>query len=109
LKISSIGLGTYTGDPDDMTDYHMYDAIKTSVLSGAVNHLDTAPNYRYSKSEKTLGKALTTLFNKYDFKREELFISSKVGFVPEDVDADLSQREHIRELLENKLVREEDI
>ena len=47
----------------------MYDAIKTSVLSGGVNHIDTAPNYRYMKSEKTIGKILTTLDNKYEVKR----------------------------------------
>jgi len=39
----------------------MYDAIKTSVLSGGVNVIDTAPNYRYMKSEKAVGKILTTL------------------------------------------------
>jgi aryl-alcohol dehydrogenase-like predicted oxidoreductase len=49
------------GDPDDMTDWLMYDALKTSVLSGGVNVIDTAPNYRYMKSEKTVGKVITTL------------------------------------------------
>ena len=61
LKLSSIGYGTYMGDPDDLTDYKMYDSIKNSVISGGVNVIDTAPNYRYMKSEKTVGKALTTL------------------------------------------------
>jgi aryl-alcohol dehydrogenase-like predicted oxidoreductase len=70
LKISSIGYGTYIGDPDDHTDYKMYDAIKTSVLSGGINHIDTAPNYRYMKSEKTVGKVVTTLDNKYGIKRD---------------------------------------
>ena len=61
LKLSSIGYGTYIGDPDDMTDFKMYDAIKTCFLSGGVNVIDTAPNYRYMKSERTIGKAITTL------------------------------------------------
>ena len=28
LRISSLGIGSYVGDPDDFTDYDMYDAIK---------------------------------------------------------------------------------
>lgn len=82
--ISSVGIGTYVGDPDDATDFNLYSAIKSSVLSGGVNHIDTAPNYRYMKSEKTVGKILTVLQNKYDIDRSMLFISSKAGYVPED-------------------------
>lgn len=61
VRISSVGMGTYMGDPDDETDFLMYNAIKQSVLSGGLNHIDTAPNYRYMKSEKTIGKILTVL------------------------------------------------
>jgi len=84
LRISSLGYGTYMGQPDDMTDWLMYDALKTSVLSGGINVIDTAPNYRYMKSERTVGKALTTLDQKYGIKRNELFIASKGGYIPED-------------------------
>lgn len=28
IKLSSLGYGTYMGDPDDKTDYLMYNAIK---------------------------------------------------------------------------------
>ena len=86
LKISSVGIGTYMGNPDDITDFDMYNAIKTSVLSGGINHIDTAPNYRYMKSEKTIGKVLTVLDQKYDIRRDNLFVSSKGGYVPEDAD-----------------------
>ena len=58
------------GNPDDITDFDMYNAIKTSVMSGGINHIDTAPNYRYMKSEKTIGKALTVLEQKYDIHRD---------------------------------------
>lgn len=69
LRLTNLGIGTYVGDPDDITDYLMYEAIKSSVLSGGVNHIDTAPNYRYMKSEKTVGKILTVLERKYDIDR----------------------------------------
>lgn len=69
MRLTSLGIGTYVGAPDDITDFQMYEAIKTSVLSGGVNHIDTAPNYRYMKSEKTVGKVLTVLERKYDIDR----------------------------------------
>lgn len=84
LKLSSVGIGTYTGEPDDATDFAMYNAIKTSVLSGGLNHIDTAPNYRYMKSERTVGKILNVLHHKYDIERDQIFVSSKGGYVPED-------------------------
>lgn len=70
IKITTLGYGTYMGEPNDLTDYSMYDSIKTSVMSGGVNHIDTAPNYRYMKSERAVGRILTTLDNKYDIKRD---------------------------------------
>lgn len=90
IKISSIGYGTYMGDPDDMTDYKLYDAAKTSVLSGGINVFDTAPNFRYMKSERTLGRVFTSLHHKYGIKRDELFIQSKVGYLPEDAEKMIS-------------------
>lgn len=101
LKLSSIGIGTYMGDPDDIDDYRMYNAIKTSVLSGGINHIDTAPNYRYMQSERTVGKILTVLDNKYDIKRDQLFVASKGGYVPEDAKELISQRE-----MSLKMIRE---
>jgi len=99
VRVTSIGYGTYVGEPDDVTDYLMYDAIKQSVLSGGLNHIDTAPNYRYMKSERTVGKVLTSLHSKYGVKRDELFVASKVGYVPEDGQNMISQRAMIADLI----------
>jgi aryl-alcohol dehydrogenase-like predicted oxidoreductase len=92
LKISSLGIGSYVGDPCDLTDYDLYDAIKQSVLSGGINHIDTAPNFRYMKSEKTIGKILTTLESKYDISRDQLFVTSKAGYIPEDAENEIPLR-----------------
>ena len=89
VKVTSVGIGSYIGDPDDFTDYDMYDAVKQSILSGGINHIDTAPNYRYMKSEKTIGKALTTLESKYDISRDMLFVTSKAGYIPEDAENEI--------------------
>lgn len=86
LRMTTLSIGSYVGDPDDKTDFLLYNAIKQSVLSGGVNHIDTAPNYRYMKSERTIGKILNVLDKKYDIRREQLFIASKAGYVPEDAE-----------------------
>lgn len=46
LELSTIGLGTYIGVPDDTTDFDVYNAAKYLALSGGVNVFDTAINYR---------------------------------------------------------------
>ena len=63
LKISSIGLGTYLGEHDGGTDAQYRDAIMRAVELGC-NLIDTAVNYRFQQSERTIGQALATLIEK---------------------------------------------
>lgn len=109
LRMTSLGIGTYVGDPDDRTDFDMYNAIKTAVLSGGVNHIDTAPNYRYMKSERTVGKILNVLDRKYDITRDQLFVASKAGYVPEDAENLISQRDMVAKLVSEAGVPEDAI
>jgi aryl-alcohol dehydrogenase-like predicted oxidoreductase len=102
-------VGSYVGDPDDITDYLMYDAMKTAVLSGGVNVFDTAPNYRYTKSEKTLGRLLTTLDNKYGITRDQVFVQSKAGFIPEDAERMVSQNDEINRMVSKLGIPETEI
>ena len=81
LYFSSIGLGSYLGATDSLTDEKYIQAVKKSVLSG-VNVLDTAINYRCQRSEKNYGKAIKDLIDAGDIKREEIIICSKAGFLP---------------------------
>lgn len=74
------------GAPDDKTDFDMYSAFKTSVFSGGINAVDTAINYRYQKSERSIGKAIWTLIQKYGYFWEEFIVCTKGGYVPEDAD-----------------------
>ena len=62
--------------------------------------IDTAPNYRYMKSERTLGKILSTLHSKYGVKRDELIIATKAGYIAEDGENMISQSEMIKTLIE---------
>lgn len=83
LWLSSIGLGTYLGEPDDATDASYTQAIIAAVRSG-INVLDSAINYRHQRSERNIGAALTKLIEAGDCKRDEVFVSTKAGYLSFD-------------------------
>lgn len=83
LYLSSIGIGTYLGNADETTDALYEDAIVRAVQLGA-NVIDSAANYRFQRSERSIGAALKTLFNEHGFTREELLICTKGGYLPFD-------------------------
>lgn len=109
MTISSVGIGSYLGNPDDMNDFYLYNAIKTALLSGAVNMIDTAINYRYMKSEKAIGKALQILLVKYKIQRSEYIVASKVGFVPENAETGKRCHSYIEDLVNEGKITIEDV
>ena len=80
---SSIGLGTYLGDPDEHTDRLYAQAIETAVSRGC-NLIDTAINYRCQRSERTIGETLERLIQQGTIAREELVLCTKGGYLPFD-------------------------
>lgn len=82
LTLSSIGIGTYLGNWDAPTDKNYTEAITKFVESGG-NVIDTAANYRFQRSERNIGAAMRKLVEK-GFAREEIFISTKGGYLPFD-------------------------
>jgi aryl-alcohol dehydrogenase-like predicted oxidoreductase len=83
LWLSSIGLGTYLGEPDDAADHAYTEAITTAIESG-VNVLDTAINYRHQRSERNIGEALQRSINAGELKRDEVLICTKAGYLSFD-------------------------
>ncbi len=77
--VSSIGIGTYLGDPTDERDEQYHDAIVTALESG-INVVDTAINYRHQRSERVVGDAVADA----DVDREAIAVATKGGFVPFD-------------------------
>jgi aryl-alcohol dehydrogenase-like predicted oxidoreductase len=77
LTLSSIGLGTYLGEPDAETNQRYIHALQRALQLGC-NVLDTASNYRFQLSERAIGEALQVI----DVARDEIFISTKGGYVP---------------------------
>jgi len=86
LSLSSLGVGTYLGEADSATDRLVEEAVYESVVSGAVNVIDTAINYRMQKGERSIGRALDRLAADGSVGREELFIATKNGYLTSDGD-----------------------
>jgi len=83
LWLSSIGLGTYLGEPDADTDALYREAVVHAIEFGA-NVLDTAVNYRHQRSERVIGSALAELIRSGKLKRDEIFLATKGGFLSFD-------------------------
>src|SRR6185503_18892229 len=95
LWLSSIGTGTYLGNPDDETDKRYTSAIARAVELGA-NVIDTAANYRFQRSERAIGKALDQL-TQQGFAQDEVFICTKGGYLPFDGAPPRDLRSYIEE------------
>ncbi len=83
LWLSSIGVGTYLGNADDETDVR-YAAAITRALELGANVIDTAANYRFQRSERSIGKALRNLTETQVFARDEIIVCTKGGYLPFD-------------------------
>ncbi len=83
LSLSSIGLGTYLGDADGATDDAYRDAIGAALANGC-NVIDSAINYRFQRSERTIGTALAEAFAKATVQREEVVVATKGGYLSFD-------------------------
>lgn len=95
LWLSSIGVGTYLGQWNEETDRAYAEAVALSVTLGA-NVIDTAANYRFQRSERSIGEALKRL-TKEGFAREEVVICTKGGYLPFDSEPPKDKRAYIEE------------
>jgi len=109
LALSNVGIGTYLGNPDIETDKLVEDAVKKSVLGG-INVIDTAINYRAQKAERSVGNAISQLIDNNDISREEIFVSTKNGYVTNDGDIKEDLMQYVmREYGKTGIVKEGDI
>ena len=109
LTLSNVGIGTYLGDPDTKTDELVTNAVKQSILSG-INVIDTAINYRSQKAERSVGKAISELVQEEKISRDQLFLSTKNGYVTNDADVQLGFWEYVKEEYSQKgIIKEGDV
>ena len=68
LVFSSIGIGTYLGEADEATDKGYTAAIREAV-HGGINVIDSAINYRFQRSGRSIAAALRELAGITNFDR----------------------------------------
>lgn len=96
LLLSSIGLGTYLGNANAATDEAYENAVVHAAQSG-LNVIDSAANYRFQRSERSIGSALKRLVNDHGFSRDEFVICTKGGYLPFDGAPPKDVRSYIEE------------
>ncbi len=108
LLFSSIGIGTYLGEPDEAADKGYADAV-VAALAGGINVVDSAINYRLQRSERSIGTALKELAAK-GFGRDEIVLCTKAGFLTPDGEMPGDANEYFsREYIERGVFRPEEI
>jgi aryl-alcohol dehydrogenase-like predicted oxidoreductase len=96
ILLSSIGLGTYLGGEDASTD-EGYEASIAVALDCGVNVFDSAINYRGQRSERAVGRALALAIREGRAARDEVFVSTKGGYLPHDAEDPREPRRYILE------------
>ncbi|HET7184303.1 MAG TPA: aldo/keto reductase [Terriglobales bacterium] len=85
LTLSSMGIGTYLGEPDDDAD-RAYTAALAEALASGINVVDSAINYRHQRSERNIGAAMSQLIGEGKLRRDEVLVCTKAGYLTFDGD-----------------------
>ncbi|HUJ30660.1 MAG TPA: aldo/keto reductase [Candidatus Acidoferrum sp.] len=108
LFLSSIGVGTYLGEPDAVTDRGYADSVVAAV-EGGFNLIDSAINYRFQRSERSIGAALKRLVSG-GFSRDEIVLCTKAGFLTPDGQMPEDPNEYfLHEYIEREIFQPEEI
>jgi aryl-alcohol dehydrogenase-like predicted oxidoreductase len=109
LFMATVGLGTYLGHWDERTDKMYCEAIKRAVELGS-NVIDSAINYRFQRSERSIGLALRQLFDAGKASRDEIIVATKGGFFPFENEPPRDPRSWIMEnVINNGVARPDEI
>lgn len=108
LTVSSIGIGTYLGQPDEKTDAGYTEAVVAAIESG-INLIDTAINYRFQRSERSIRAALEQLRQK-GFVREQFVLCTKGGYLTPDAAVPVDANEYFfREYIQKGIFQSKEI
>jgi aryl-alcohol dehydrogenase-like predicted oxidoreductase len=92
-RLSTVGLGTYLGRDDAVTDTLYQKAVERAVERG-VNVIDTAINYRNQRSERAVGAALAAAIRRGVLQRDEVVVATKGGYLAFDSNVPSDPREY---------------
>ena len=79
IKLSSLGVGTFPGGVDEVTDLAVA-AIVAQALQSGINVVDTGANYRYGHAGRAVGAGISRAMAA-GVRREEFFVVGKGGFL----------------------------
>lgn len=79
IRLSSLGFGTFPGEPSVDADASI-GALISQAIAGGINVIDTSAHYRYGHAVAAVGMGISEALAS-GFKREELFVLSKGGFI----------------------------
>ena len=79
IKLSSLGVGTFPGGVDDVTDVAVA-AIVARALQSGINVIDTGANYRFGRAGRAVGVGIAKAMAA-GIQREEFFVVGKGGFL----------------------------
>ena len=109
LTLSKMTYGTESGRMSTSArDFLSYMAVRTALLSGGINHIDTGNFFMGQRAEPVIGGALRTMFRKFNMSREEVFVNSKQGWLLGNVAEDVTAELMLKELLLSTNLQEED-
>lgn len=91
---SSIGIGTYLGECDDVDDAHYARALGAALEQG-INVIDASINYRCQRSERTVGSALRNAIASGVVARDEVIVCTKGGYIPLDASAPATREDYL--------------
>jgi aryl-alcohol dehydrogenase-like predicted oxidoreductase len=90
--VSSIGAGSYQGEPTRAVDERHRNALVTALENGC-NVVDTAPDYRCGRAEGVVGDALEAA----TVDRDAVMLATKGGFVPFDGERPADPAAYVRD------------
>lgn len=108
IKLSSLGVGTFGGNPDEVVDAQIGQTVSQALQNG-INVIDTAAHYRYGRSLAAIRAGLLDAISQ-GVSRDEIFLASKGGFLtfrgglPENIDEWFD-----KEIVDNRLGVKEDL
>src|ERR1700683_1364675 len=108
VMFSSLGIGTYLGEPNTETDRAYTEAVIAAVESG-FNVIDTAINYRLQRSERSIGSALAELARR-GYPREQIVLCTKAGYLTPDGSMPPNPGEYFRtEFIDREILKPNEI
>ncbi len=109
LWLSSIGIGTYLGEPTAACDA-LYRETVAKALESGINVIDTAVNYRHQRSERSIGDALKSMVDAGNVQRDEVLVCTKGGFLTFDGDEPADPSEYFQHtFIDSEIVRPDEV